>query len=107
VLSSTGRQPERKPSGRRAAWSGGPTGWTPDDQPPLHHSPPGRLSHHGRPDRANRSLGLVEVDKDVSCQIEVVTATATLTTAALRLSSMAHVWLSGAVFELSGAEVVQ
>jgi hypothetical protein len=36
-------------------------------------------------------LGLVEVDKAVSCQIEVVTATATLTTPALRLSSMAHV----------------
>ena len=35
-------------------------------------------------------VSLVEVDRAVSCQIEVMTATATLTTAALRLLSMAH-----------------
>ena len=45
-------------------------------------------------------FSLVEVDKTVSWQIEVVTAAATLTTPALRLSSMAHVWLSEASFEL-------
>ena len=45
-------------------------------------------------------LSLVEVDKAVSRQIEVVTATATLTTPALRLSSMAQVWLSEAVFQM-------
>jgi hypothetical protein len=45
-------------------------------------------------------ISLIEVEPALSWQIEIVTATATLTTPVLSLSSMAYVWLSEAVFEL-------
>lgn len=43
-------------------------------------------------------ISLVEVEREVSWRVEVVTAGGTVTTPPLRLSSMALVWLGEAVF---------
>ena len=51
------------------------------------------------------SVSLVEVEVAGWCRLEVAAATGAVVTQAMPLSSMAHVWLSGAVFKVPGEGV--